>query len=107
MIPFFNLKLQYKQIQKEYLEHSDKILQSGKLMDGPMRLQLETALEKRIGRHHVLLCHSGTQALGMIALFQYRYNMYSLMRTQNNARPKVIVPALTYPATINAFLNAN
>ena len=107
MIPFFNLKLQYQKIQKEYLENADQILQSGTLMDGPMRMQLELALEKRLGRHHVKVCHSGTQALGMIALFQYRYNMYSLLRTQNNARPKVIVPALTYPATINAFLNAN
>ena len=51
---------------------------------------------RRTGASHAITCHSGTQALEIIARFV----------SQGEANPpRIYLPNLTYPATLNAFLS--
>jgi dTDP-4-amino-4,6-dideoxygalactose transaminase len=99
MIPFINLKRQYIQIREEILDVTDKVLASGQLMNGPLLAKLEEQLSARTGIQHIVCVGSGTSALEMIARFHYDTFFGVLER-----KPIVLVPALTYPATINAFI---
>lgn len=99
MIPFINLRLQYEGIRKEILDATDMVLKTGVLMNGPYTQSLEEQIARRIDMPKVVCVGSGTQALEMIARF-HRESFYGV--TEKN--PRVIVPALTYPATINAFI---
>ena len=100
MIPFINLKLQYEGIREEILSATDEVLSSGVLMNGPKTDLLEFNLARRIGVPHVVTVGSGTEALEIIARF-HKESFYGVTKT----RPRVVVPALTYPATINAFIS--
>ena len=100
MIPFINLKLQYEGIREEILAVTDEVLSSGVLMNGPKTDLLEFNLARRIGVPHVVTVGSGTEALEIIARF-HKESFYGVTKT----RPRVVVPALTYPATINAFIS--
>ena len=100
MIPFINLKLQYEGIRKEILDATDEVLSSGVLMNGANTDLLEFQLSRRIDVPHVVCVGSGTEALEIIARF-HKESFYGVTKT----RPRVVVPALTYPATINAFIS--
>ena len=100
MIPFINLKLQYESIRKEILDATDEVLSSGVLMNGANTELLEFQLSRRIDVPHVVCVGSGTEALEIIARF-HKESFYGVTKT----RPRVVVPALTYPATINAFIS--
>ena len=100
MIPFINLKLQYNNIRKEILDATDEVLSSGVLMNGPNTELLEFQLARRMEVPHVVCVGSGTEALEIIARF-HKESFYGVTKT----KPRVIVPALTYPATINAFIS--
>lgn len=102
MIPFINLRKQYDSIRDEILDATDMVYRSGIHMNGPYTQALEEQVAKRIGMEHVICVHSGTQALQMIA----EYNRYSFGIKQDVEQPKVCLPALTYPATINAWVKA-
>lgn len=93
VIPFFGLKRQYENIKDELLDITDKVLRSGQLIEGFYTLELEKYLGQRVGSNAVI-CHSGTQALEIVATY---------LRQQLN-NPKVAIPNLTYPATANAFI---
>lgn len=93
VIPFFGLKRQYENIKDELLDITDKVLRSGQLIEGFYTLELEKYLGQRVGSNAVI-CHSGTQALEIVATY---------LRQQLN-NPKAAIPNLTYPATANAFL---
>lgn len=67
-------------------------------MDGNYTAEFAHWLSRKNGMKYATLCHSGTQALEILANF-YR------ARTGINP-PTVIIPALTYPATANAWLSA-
>ena len=105
MIPFINLRKQYDSIRDEILEATDLVYRSGVHMNGPYTQALEEQIAKRLGVDHVICVHSGTQALQMIA----EYHRYSF-GIESDAfiidKPRVCVPALTYPATINAWIQA-
>ena len=101
MIPFINLRLQYDSIRKEILDATDMVLQSGVLMNGPYTQSLEEQLARRINMPNIICVGSGTQALEMIARFHYE-SFYGI----TTKSPTVVVPALTYPATINAFISS-
>jgi dTDP-4-amino-4,6-dideoxygalactose transaminase len=95
-IPFFGLKKQYNNLRNEILDVTDEVLRSGQLMDGNYTAEFENWLAKKNKSRYAITCHSGTQALEIIA--QYYFQFFD----QKN----VVIPALTYPATINAFLKA-
>ena len=102
MIPFINLRKQYQTIREEILHVTDLVLSGGVLMNGPYTASFEEQLGKRIGLEHVITVHSGTQALEMIA----QYHKYQNETFSPDTDLTVLVPALTYPATINAWMRA-
>ena len=99
-IPFTGLKKQYNNLRTEILDTTDEVLRSGILMGGNYTAEFENWLAKRNHVSYAVTCHSGTQALEIIAGY-YRDNDLSYINP-----PTILVPALTYPATANAFLRA-
>lgn len=97
-IPFFGLKKQYNNLRTEILNATDEVLRSGQLMDGNCTAEFAHWLSRKNGSKYATLCHSGTQALEIIASW-YRERFTSLT-------PTVVIPALTYPATANAWIQA-
>ena len=99
MIPFIDLKQQYLNIREEILEVTDQVLKSGRLMNGIHTQNLEVQIAKRSDSGQCVLVGSGTQALEMIAAYHKERGKFPSAST-----PRIVVPALTYPATINAFM---
>jgi len=99
-IPFTGLKKQYNNLRTEILDVTDTVLRSGVLMSGNYTAEFENWLAKKNHVSYAVTCHSGTQALEILASF-YRDLDLAFVKP-----PTVIVPALTYPATVNAFSRA-
>jgi len=98
-IPFTGIKKQYNNLRTEILDATDEVLRSGRLMDGNYTAELENWLAKKNGTKYAVTCHSGTQALEIIA--EYYATQGYMPRP-----PRVLIPAMTYVATINAFQRA-
>jgi dTDP-4-amino-4,6-dideoxygalactose transaminase len=97
-IPFTGLRKQYNNLRQEILNVTDEVLRSGVLMDGNYTAEFTNWLIKKNLSKYSQLCHSGTQALEIIALyFSQRIGIQP---------PTVVIPALTYPATANAWIRA-
>ena len=99
-IPFFGLQRQYKNLREEILDVTDRVLMTGQLMSGTHTHEFEAWLAKKNHSKYAITCHSGTQALEIIALYE---NPKTLVNTPN---PTVLIPALTYVATANAWRRA-
>jgi len=97
-IPFTGLKKQYNNLRTEILDVTDEVLRSGQLMAGNYTAEFENWLARKNHSKYAVTCHSGTQALEIIAEY-YR------MQTSTNP-PRVVLPAMTYVATANAFIRA-
>lgn len=97
-IPHFGLSRQYKQIGPELLQASHEVLQSGVLVGGHYTKILEAWLAVRTNSQHAITCHSGTQALEIIARF--------MLTKSVDDNPTVYVPNFTYPATVNAWITS-
>jgi dTDP-4-amino-4,6-dideoxygalactose transaminase len=97
-IPFTGLKKQYNTLRTEILDVTDEVLRSGQLMAGNYTAEFENWLAKKNHSKYAVTCHSGSQALEIIAEFY---------RLQSSATPpRAVVPAITYVATANAFIRA-
>jgi len=97
-IPFTGLKKQYNTLRTEILDATDEVLRSGQLMQGNYTAEFENWLAKRNHSKYAVTCHSGSQALEIIAEFY---------RAQTTVvPPTVVVPSMTYVATANAFIRA-
>lgn len=73
------------------------ILNSGRITEGKFVDLFEREVEKYIGVKHAIAVTNGTVSLQLIAHYlNYKYGN----------KLKIAVPATTFPATINAFLNA-
>ena len=97
-IPFTGLKKQYNTLRTEILDATDEVLRSGQLMQGNYTAEFENWLAKRNHSKYAVTCHSGSQALEIIAEF------YRLQTSVNP--PRVVIPSMTYVATANAFIRA-
>jgi dTDP-4-amino-4,6-dideoxygalactose transaminase len=97
-IPFTGLKKQYNNLRTEILDVTDEVLRSGQLMDGNYTAEFENWLAKRNQTKYAVTCHSGSQALEIIAEY------YRLQSSANP--PRVVIPSMTYVATGNAFIRA-
>ena len=97
-IPFTGLKKQYNNLRTEILDVTDEVLRSGQLMQGNYTAEFENWLAKRNHSKYAVTCHSGSQALEIIAEY------YRLQTSANT--PRVVVPTMTYVATANAFIRA-
>lgn len=100
-IPFINLARQYENLKEELLDATNNALSSGKLVNGQYTKKFENWLQAQCHAKYAVTVHSGTQALEIIAFFKRELHIQSF-----KTFPKVRVPNLTYPATLNAFLKA-
>lgn len=97
-IPFTGLRKQYHNLRTEILDVTDEVLRSGVLMNGNNTAEFEHWLASRNHSPYAVTCHSGTQALEIIARF---------CKEQCSIEPPtVLMPAMTYVATANAFIAA-
>lgn len=97
-IPFTGIQRQYKALREEILDATDQVLQSGNIMSGEWTEKFELWLANKNRQRHAVTCHSGTQALEIIAAYY--------AEEQSIQPPRVILPALTFPATANAWSRA-
>ena len=97
-IPFTGLKKQYNNLRTEILDATDEVLRSGQLMAGNYTAEFENWLAKKNRSKYAVTCHSGSQALEIIAEY---YRLQSSVRP-----PRVVIPSMTYVATANAFIRA-
>ena len=97
-IPFTGLKKQYHNLRTEILDATDEVLRSGQLMAGNYTAEFENWLAKRNHSKYAVTCHSGSQALEIIAEF---YRLQTSI-----SPPRVVIPSMTYVATANAFVRA-
>lgn len=95
-IAFTGLPRQYNNLREEILDVTDAVLRSGNLMSGNNTAEFESWLAQKNHSKYAITCHSGTQALEIIA--RYYKRPYD--------HPRVLIPAMTYPATANAFITA-
>jgi len=97
-IAFTGLKRQYNTLREEILDVTDAVLTSGRLMSGTKTTEFERALASKNNVTHAVTCHSGTQALEIIASF--------VRQRMGINPPTVLVPSMTFPASANAFVRA-
>jgi dTDP-4-amino-4,6-dideoxygalactose transaminase len=100
-IPHFGLQRQYKNIGEELLDATHRALKDGQLMGGHYTRSFEEWLKHKTKTKYAITVHSGTQALEIIA----RWKKIKHNETFDG-NPKIRIPNLTYPATLNAFLTA-
>lgn len=98
-IPHFGLKRQYNNLKDELLDATHRALIDGQLVGGHYTRSFEEWLKHRTSTKYAVTVHSGTQALEIIA-------RYKLRNHKGPNAPVITIPNLTYPATLNAFLNA-
>ncbi len=99
LIPHFGLKRQYSNLQDELLEATHESLKEGSLINGPFTAAFESWLCNYTGCQFATVTHSGTHALELIA--GYHYDLCFLAGDEE--APRVRIPNLTFPATLNAF----
>lgn len=63
MIPFIDLKAQWKHLEAPIRERMDTVLAHGRFINGPEVAELEGELAKFAGTAHCVSCSSGTDAL--------------------------------------------
>lgn len=99
-IPFFGVDRQYLSIRDEILEYTDKVYSSGHMLDGPFTESFEREMAKRCRRRYAVTVNSGTQGL-IFALQALDTNWL----TRPN-RGKILIPSISYVATVNAVIEA-
>ncbi len=100
-IPHFGLVRQYKTIGEELLDATHRALKDGQLVGGHYTRSFEEWLKHKTKAKYAITVHSGTQALEIIARWKKIKHNESM-----EGNPKINVPNITYPATLNAFLTA-
>jgi dTDP-4-amino-4,6-dideoxygalactose transaminase len=98
LIQFTGLQRQYNNLRQEILDATDQVLSSGRLMNAEHTANFESWLAYKNHVKHAVTCHSGTQALEIIASF-------ARQRLGINP-PTILVPSMTFPASANAFVRA-
>lgn len=102
LIPHFGLARQYSNIKDELLEATDLSMKGGILIGGEYTVMFEQWLKERTNCEFATVCHSGTQALELIAGFHADVSFVA----GEEEPPTVLIPNFTYPATFNAFYSA-
>jgi len=100
-IPHFGLQRQYKNLKDELLDATDRALSTGQLVGGKYTSEFENWLAVKTKARYAITVHSGSQALEIIARHKLAWHY-----TDNKHVPIIKLPNLTYPATLNAFMNA-
>jgi dTDP-4-amino-4,6-dideoxygalactose transaminase len=103
-IPFTGLKRQYANLREELLDVTDCVLTSGYLMNGVHTTYFEDWLANKNNSMYAVLCHSGTHALEILDSYYKTEHTVSLV--PRSYTPTVLIPAMTFPASANAFIRA-
>lgn len=91
-IPFFGVDRQYQFLRDEILDASDRVYRTGSVLDGFYTNLFEHSIAQRCNRKFAVAVNSGTQGL--------------IFAQQVGIRPqsKVLIPTLSFAATINSVL---
>ena len=93
MIRFFGIEKQYLNLKEEILNCTDKVLSTGKVLDGEYVENFESAIAKRCNRKYAIAVNSGTQALIFVQNWLSRSHHI-----------KVLIPSISFVATLNSVL---
>jgi len=99
-IPFFGVARQYTNLREEILDATDKVYSSGRVLDGMYTSLFEQYMRNHTQRKYACSVGSCTQAL----IFSLRAvnNVTGALRDRN----KVLIPAQSFVATLNAVVEA-
>lgn len=95
-IPFFGLDRQYASIKEEILDATNQVLKTGQVLDGINTQLFETAIARRCNRSFAISVNSGTQAL-----------IFAQMAVMNTPPYSILIPTVSFIATINSVLMNN
>ena len=93
-IPFFGVDRQYKELREEIIDAMDEVFLTGQVLDGPYTQAFEEAMAQRCGRKYGVAVNSCTQGL----VFAQQVGI--------PAESRVLIPTLSFAATINSVLYA-
>jgi len=96
-ISFTGLKRQYENLRTELLDVTDSVLRTGQVMNGEQTNRFEQWLCERNQSKYAVTCHSGTQALEIIA---------SYIATSASIPPVALIPSVSFRATANAMIRS-
>lgn len=101
LIKFIDLKRQYQGIREQVLDAVDSVLSTGQVLDGANIEHLEGAIARMTNRRYAVAVNSGTQAL----IFAIR----ALEETNktSNVRNKILIPCISFVATLNSVLESH
>ena len=94
-VPFIDLRPSHAPIKPDLLERIGMLIDAGVFTDGPQVAEFEQAFASFIGVHHCVGVASGSDALRL-----------ALLATEIEPGDEVIVPANTFPATVEAITQA-
>lgn len=97
-IPLYGISRQYLNLREEILTETDRVLQTGALIDGLEHMAFRNSMRKRTLRGHATAVHSGTEAL-----------IFALRALRNKTTidyPRVLIPAVSFVATVNSVYEA-
>jgi dTDP-4-amino-4,6-dideoxygalactose transaminase len=95
-IPFFGVDRQYQTLREEILDANDRVYASGRVLDGPYTEQFERTIAKMTERKYACSVGSCTQAL-----------IFALRAEEGfGVQHKILIPAQSFVATVNAVLEA-
>lgn len=97
LISFFGVDRQYISLKDEILDVTDKVLSTGKVLDGDYTFEFERAMAKRCQREYAISVNSCTQ--GLLFALQSR-------DPERDIRG-ILIPAISFVATLNTALLAN
>lgn len=97
-IPFFGVDRQYTNIRKEILDAADTVYKSGQVLDGYYTDLFEKTVAKMTERRYAVAVNSGTQAL----IFASRSVDFGRAEIRN----KILIPSISFVATVNSVLEA-
>ena len=92
MIPFVNLKKQYRALEPQIQERINRVLEHGQYIMGPEVRELEERLETYVGASHCISVASGTEAL-----------LISLLALDIGPGDEVITTPFTFVATVEVI----
>lgn len=93
-VPFFGVDRQYKELRDEIMEAMDEVFLTGQVLDGPYTQAFEEAIAQRCDRKYAVAVNSCTQGL----IFAQQVGI--------PAGSRVLIPTLSFAATINSVLYA-
>ena len=100
-VPFNGIARQYQGLKDEILDASDRAYRGGQVLDGPYTQMFERQMASRCMRQYAVAVNSGTQAL---IFAQHALGIYG--NTDTNAGGKIMIPGISFVATLNSVLMA-